>query len=152
VGLSAGLPNRNQGYQPVGPAMVGRIIMERLVRLIPLLLYCAAIFLLSSLPKPPDAVSWIPDKIGHVVLYGGLGWLVARELKHSGMKFAPWIWIGSAAFCLVYGITDELHQYFVPGRLSEAGDLLADSVGGLLGGISYTVWVAAWPAFLSEKG
>jgi VanZ family protein len=33
---------------------------------------------------------------------------------------------------ILYGITDEIHQYFVPGRVFSHFDLLADSVGSFI--------------------
>lgn len=115
--------------------------MDRVLRLVPIVLYCAAIFALSSLPRLPETVSWMPDKIGHVILYSGLGWLVARELKLRGVAAPYWLWVGSAVFCLAYGITDEVHQYFVPGRSFQLGDLVADTAGGLIGGGVYSLWL-----------
>jgi len=38
----------------------------------------------------------------------------------------------SAAF---YGMTDEIHQYFVPGRSADPWDWLADTVGANAGGV-----------------
>jgi len=119
-------------------------IRDRLLRLLPIILYCIGIFFLSGLSKPPDAVSWMPDKIGHLILYAGLGWLVAREIQHYGVGSSRLILIGSAIFCLLYGITDELHQYFVPGRSAEIGDLLADTAGGFLAGAAWVLWFLKW--------
>lgn len=114
-------------------------IGDRLLRLLPIMLYCAGIFFLSGLSKLPDAVSWLPDKIGHLILYCGLGWLAAREIQRYCVRSSRWIWIGSAIFCLLYGMTDELHQYYVPGRTAEIGDLLADTAGGLLAGAAWVL-------------
>ncbi len=33
----------------------------------------------------------------------------------------------------LYGVSDELHQWFVPGRHADGIDVLADGLGGLLG-------------------
>jgi VanZ family protein len=33
----------------------------------------------------------------------------------------------------LYGITDEFHQSFIPGRTADALDVAADVAGGLLG-------------------
>ena len=35
-------------------------------------------------------------------------------------------------FCLTYGLSDEFHQRFVPGRFSGVDDLVFDTLGGLL--------------------
>lgn len=44
--------------------------------------------------------------------------------------------LGIAAF---YAATDEIHQYFVPGRACMFTDVCIDSVGALLGGLFATV-------------
>jgi VanZ family protein len=33
----------------------------------------------------------------------------------------------------LYGITDEIHQYYVPGRVASIGDIAADCIGAFLG-------------------
>jgi VanZ family protein len=35
-------------------------------------------------------------------------------------------------FCLLFGISDEFHQAFIPGRVVSAWDVAADSFGALL--------------------
>ena len=38
-----------------------------------------------------------------------------------------------ATLCVAaYGVSDEIHQHFVPGRNSEIMDVVADTAGGLL--------------------
>ena len=115
---------------------------NRLLRLLPIMLYCAGIFMLSGLPRIPDTVSWMPDKLGHFIVYAGLGFLVAREIRQSGVKSLRWIWMGSAIFCLLYGVTDELHQSVVPGRSAEIGDVAADTAGGFAAAAIYVLWKA----------
>jgi VanZ family protein len=34
---------------------------------------------------------------------------------------------------VLYGASDEIHQYFVPGRVCDIFDLVADSIGGFIG-------------------
>ncbi len=38
----------------------------------------------------------------------------------------------SGIVCIIYGASDEFHQYFVPNRSSELQDLLADIAGVLI--------------------
>jgi VanZ family protein len=38
-------------------------------------------------------------------------------------------------FCSLYGASDEWHQSFVPGRMVEVADWLADSIGGVIGAV-----------------
>jgi VanZ family protein len=116
-------------------------------------MYCAAIFVLSSLEQPPQTVTFLPDKLGHIVLYAGLGFLVARWLIGSGFEGKAASVILPALFCFLYGITDEFHQSFVPGRTAEAGDVIADGMGGLLGACAYTglrLWTR-WPRRASQE-
>ncbi len=39
----------------------------------------------------------------------------------------------SLIFCILYAITDEIHQLFVPGRGTEVTDVLIDGIGALIG-------------------
>jgi VanZ family protein len=105
---------------------------------IPVVAYCCGIFYLSSLSNVPDTFTSVPDKAAHVILYAGLGFLVALYLRHNYELATILIWSLTAAFCFVYGISDEFHQYFVEGRCAEIGDVIADLIGGLLGGILST--------------
>jgi VanZ family protein len=105
---------------------------------IPVVAYCCGIFYLSSLSTVPETFTSVLDKVGHVILYGGLGFLVALYLKRNHELETILIWGLTAAFCFLYGISDEFHQYFVEGRCAEIGDVIADLIGGLFGGILST--------------
>jgi len=105
---------------------------------VPVAAYCCGIFYLSALERVPDAWAIFPDKIAHVILYAGLGFLVALYLKRNHKVRTILIWALAAAFCFAYGITDEFHQSFVNGRCAEIGDVIADFAGGLLGSILCT--------------
>ena len=39
----------------------------------------------------------------------------------------------STLLCLMYAITDELHQIFVPGRVASIWDVLIDTMGAAFG-------------------
>ena len=41
---------------------------------------------------------------------------------------------------LIYGILDEIHQSFVPGRLASHKDILVNSFGIILTGLAYSNW------------
>jgi VanZ family protein len=102
----------------------------------PVVGYCAGIFYLSSLSTPPAPIDVVPDKLGHIILYVGLGFLVARYFRigHGLGGFA--VFALAATFCLIYGATDEFHQYFVEGRNAEIGDFF----GGIVGGSTYILF------------
>jgi hypothetical protein len=94
-------------------------------------LWMAFIFWLSSRSDLPSAtLFWGQDKVAHAVLFGILGLLYARSL-------GPWrgglsrreIFLVT---CMVagYGLLDEWHQSFIPGRDASVADLAADALGG----------------------
>lgn len=110
---------------------------------LPLLLYAAGIFLVSSLPKPPPLPSVAgADKGLHFVAYAGLAVLCARAFRRRWPGLSPWgvgnLSLLAAAF---YGLTDELHQAFVPGRTADPADWLADSLGAAAGTLAYLLAV-----------
>lgn len=106
--------------------------------ILPLILYCALIFFLSSLHHPPVpeyGVEW-SDKINHTLAY-----TVMLLAAFRGTRLLPYhSQIGSALktailFTLLYGASDEYHQSFVPGRSCEIADWYADATGALVGSI-----------------
>ena len=42
-------------------------------------------------------------------------------------------WLALLCGCVIYGLSDEVHQLFVVGRYFEVSDLIADAVGSLAG-------------------
>ncbi len=100
---------------------------------------CGLIFWQSSGPLPPETPS-LPglDKLVHAAVYALLAWLAARAFAtlpwkaHAGL--IPW---AAALFAALYGLSDEAHQSFVPGRSADAWDLVADTVGALGGALLY---------------
>ena len=115
--------------------------------LVVILLYMSAIFALSSVPGDPDPTAagvylvfaWLPPHLQnllHIPLFSGLAWLWCRTLegrKWSGAKVA---WL-AFLLSLFYGMADELHQSFVPGRTANMADMLLNGVGAILGVIVY---------------
>ncbi len=104
---------------------------------LPAILVALAIFVLSSIPdlRIPSLHWKFKDKWAHLIAYTVLGFLTCRALyyqsKYYALQIHPLIW----AFLLVtiYGISDEIHQAFVPGRTPDPLDVAADSVGAILG-------------------
>ena len=102
---------------------------------LPVYLYAALIFFYSSLSQPA-LVSKIlhADKLLHFVEYAILGYLLARAAKNSANSgLSAHFRIFAVTVALVYGLSDEFHQYFVPGRHAEALDIVADGLGAFLG-------------------
>lgn len=104
---------------------------------LPAILFAVAIFISSSVPDPLNIHINIrfEDKWKHIAGYGIFGILIARALYYQ-VRY-PSIkknYIGIAIVLgVLYGISDEFHQSFVPGRFTEAADVLADSIGIVIG-------------------
>ena len=101
----------------------------------PIIIYCLIIFIQSSYPSPETAPD-IPylDKFLHFSAYAVLGALFLRAFKTTRLKDnIKLVIILSILASSFYGISDELHQYFVPYRNADIMDVLADIVGSICG-------------------
>ena len=47
---------------------------------------------------------------------------------------------GAVAISSLYGVTDEYHQLFVPGRSFDVLDMLADALGSVVGASAMGAW------------
>ena len=100
-----------------------------------------AIFGVSSIPDLQASPAGLSDKTVHAVVYGLLGALVLRAVARA--QWAGVTLVAALAAALIsglYGLTDELHQGFVPGRSTEGLDMVADAVGA--SGAAGVIW--AW--------
>lgn len=118
---------------------------------IPALLYMGLIFYLSSLSDPlPDLTFRVWDKALHAIEYAALGAMLLVALRASGAAAATALVLAMAGASL-YGASDEIHQYFVPGRQCDLRDWLADTVGALLGAALAAASLRAWWARASIR-
>ena len=93
----------------------------------------AAIFYVSGLQMAPlpDEVS---DKTGHLAAYGGLAVLSLRAVAGGLPSRVTWrVALLALAIAGGYGIFDEVHQMFVPGRSADIADWFADMSGVVIG-------------------
>jgi VanZ family protein len=101
---------------------------------LPALLWMGLIFFVSSqpnLPRHPDErADLILKKASHVVEYGALVILLRRALAKTSQTNFPAGW--AFLFSLLYAISDEMHQLFVPGRKGKPLDVAFDALGGVL--------------------
>ena len=102
----------------------------------PAFFYSGIIFYVSGLPGsviPPQINLF--DKLCHVAEYMGLGFLTGRAMKGTAGFPSKKVRFLVVLFCFFYGLSDEFHQMFVPGRDFSFGDVAADAIGGLLGSL-----------------
>ncbi len=97
-------------------------------------LVMGAIFFLSQQSGDTLYLPAFPglDKICHLTIYGLLAmavlWCLGTEKPISPVRVA----LKTVIFCLLYGMSDEFHQSFVPLRSVSGLDLLADLAGSML--------------------
>lgn len=73
------------------------------------------------------------DKVTHFSVYGLLATLVVRA---GGVGR----WGRAVVAVSLFGASDEVHQYFTPGRSMEFLDWVADTLGALLAVTMYVRW------------
>ena len=102
----------------------------------PAFVWALIIFLASSiqsvrLPKI-DFIS--VDKVVHIFVFFVFGILMYRafEPKETGSIQSWKRFVFSCLITISYGISDEVHQSFVPGRHLDKFDMLADAIGATL--------------------
>lgn len=78
-----------------------------------------------------DKTTFIVRKSAHFSLYAMLGFLVSMVMGRRKL-FSP-ASAGVLIFCFLYAFSDEIHQYFVPGRSCEFRDMMIDTSGALIG-------------------
>jgi len=110
---------------------------------LPVLAYITAIVTVSAQPYLRGPIEFTnSDKIYHVLEYSILGLLLARAMRGSAPGWPPMAVALSAIACgILVGTSDEFFQSFVPGRISSAFDLLADTVGVALAQVVYRALV-----------
>lgn len=128
--------------------------IKKLLGFIPALLIMAVIFFFSSQTGDESTVvsdgvvsvtaggdmtgnriiTVIVRKSAHFLEYSALGAMVYFGLRRVGNEKKQGRRVAfSGLFGSLYAVTDELHQYFVPGRACMLTDILIDACGSFLG-------------------
>lgn len=120
-------------------------MLLNLLNWIPALLWALIVFLQSHNPAPSGA-DLAPDYIMHFLAYailclaliygfsGGVKRLWSGELELRYLYFA-------FLLAAVYGLADEFHQSFIPGRNPSWADVTADGLGGLAAAVLAGAWI-----------
>jgi VanZ family protein len=100
--------------------------LSRRVRLLAPLVWMAVIFVGSAQSDPSPGIGNLGHVVAHFTEYFILASLWAWALLPSlGLRALA----VAGTICVLYAISDEWHQSFVPGRDSDPVDVLVDSVG-----------------------
>ena len=100
----------------------------------PVILFAALIFTMSSMSFSMEKDPFpLFDKAAHVLEYSAFAILLFRALNGTlnGINFF-WVSLLTIIITLSYGMSDEFHQSFVPSRMSDIKDLVADGAGAIL--------------------
>lgn len=120
---------------------------------LPLLIWMSIIFWLSSQSVLVDIERAGADKLfyksAHILAYGLMAWLWWRALAPQRRITWP-VLLTACLLATLYGISDEIHQRFVPGRHGRVADVLFDASGALamILLIRRLKWLRAFPEFL----
>lgn len=105
------------------------------VRMVPMILVMGTIFYFSHQPADSLDLPLFPhaDKLIHAIIYGFLaGTVIYALLPHSSGWRPVSFFLVVMLVCLSYGVLDEFHQRFIPGRDPDILDIVADGVGSLI--------------------
>ncbi|MCM1222209.1 MAG: VanZ family protein [Lachnospiraceae bacterium] len=120
----------------------------KMVKWIPATLIFAVSWHLSSLEKIECMPSFrFADKVVHGICFAGLAFWVAFACGTNRMKKIPL----PIAITSIYGIIDEFHQRFTPGRESSVFDWAADTVGAAFGSICFVLIFCAIERILAKR-
>jgi len=101
---------------------------------VPLVLWMALIFALSAQTDLVDIEDKVGEKffykISHFMAYAALAWLWWRALASQRQTSWP-VLLAALGLTVLYAISDEVHQSFVPGRHPALYDVLFDTGGAL---------------------
>jgi len=87
----------------------------------------AAVFVVALLPNAGPPSAWGADKVVHFAVFMVLAAVPAMVLSRGRAM------LGAEVFLLGIGLSIELAQSFIPGRVGSGADFLADVLGVLVG-------------------
>ncbi|MGB2782981.1 MAG: VanZ family protein [Atribacterota bacterium] len=95
-----------------------------------LIVYSMVIFIFSSRPEVGvEQLFYGQDKVIHFLTYGIHAFLCLAALSDKILLLKLFQYFLALAFSVLYGIFNEIYQYFIPEREFSFGDILANSLG-----------------------
>ncbi len=85
----------------------------------------------AAKPNRDAALITLIRKSAHFFAYFLLGILAVWTFACYGLEKRRWLW--ALLLCVLYALSDEFHQLFVPGRAGRISDVCIDSAGAALG-------------------
>jgi VanZ family protein len=81
---------------------------------------------------PPNVAGALLHNALHLVAFGALAFVVWCAVRPRGPGPAPRAAAIAFVLAVAYGVIDEVHQSFVPGRVCTLSDIATDACGALL--------------------
>ena len=103
-----------------------------------------------SLEGQADTVHMIIRKLAHFTIYMIGGIIYINLFKAYNIKNTKSL-LYSTLVCTIYAITDEVHQYFVPGRACMITDVIIDAFGAVFGCMVYLVILKIYKKLFKAK-
>lgn len=127
-------------------------LFKKIIRWLIASSYAAFIYYLSSRTSFDLHSSFFAaDKVGHLVLYLFFGFIVHWALLATRFRTHRHLAVISVVLVALYGLTDEFHQFFVPGREASFWDWGADVLGGVIG-VRLAIFAATcWHRFFPDR-
>jgi len=112
---------------------------------LPLILYCLFVYIQSDYPSPESLPSFeLSDKLYHLAGYAVMGVLFYRAYQTLPFKDnIHLLMLFSIISTSLYGISDEIHQSFVPYRDGSLLDAIVDILGAVCGVYFFHLWTMA---------
>lgn len=110
---------------------------------LPVMAWMGLIFFLSAQPDLPHPdtgwADFLVSSLAHTFVFGVLALLWGRALgeRPGALRLA-------LVLTLLYALSDELHQAFVPGRVPDLWDLACDAMGAGLALLAWAWWQQRW--------
>ncbi len=127
-------PNRTTSHA------LGESAWHQITSWIAVVVWAAVIYYLSSRSRLPVDATWSVTKLAHIFEYAVLTLLLIRALDAHRLARSR-VLLVAAMLAVMYAVSDEYHQSFVPNRHPSPVDIVIDSVGisvaTLLGSVMY---------------
>lgn len=87
-----------------------------------------------------DRLQTIVRACAHGAVYCVLGMFVTLSLYSLDLRI-PKCFFSAVLVCFLYAVSDEIHQYFVPGRSMQAIDIAIDTFGSVIGSAAVSLFL-----------
>ncbi|MEE9493404.1 MAG: VanZ family protein [Gammaproteobacteria bacterium] len=105
----------------------------RILSLLAAIIWIALEFYLSSQSTLPSLHLFVfEDKVIHAIYYGVLAVFFLGSFHFTAPDFGKKERVSAVLLASMYGVFDEIHQLYVPGRYADIWDWVADTSGAIL--------------------